>query len=144
VGLEHTRGHFVKALLEGVAYNLKWIFENYQKDFGFQAEKIRAIGGGSVNEQWMQGIANITGKTVETLRQATMSGALGAASCAFVGCGIFSDFHQVNRCIEVKNTYTPDKATFELYDHLFQSYKDVYKGLKKAYLRANLKRFSQQ
>jgi xylulokinase len=144
VGLEHTRGHFVNALLEGVAYNLKWIFENYQRDFGFLPEKITAIGGGSVNEQWMQGIANITGKTIETLTQPTMAGALGAAACAFVGCGIFPDFHQVNRCIEVQRSYSPDPTYFELYDHLFQSYKDVYKGLKKAYLRANLKRFNQQ
>jgi len=144
VGLEHTRGHFVKALLEGVAYNLKWIFENYQRDFGFESKKIRAIGGGSVNEQWMQGIANITGKTVETLTQPTTAGALGAASCAFVGCGIFPDFHQVNQCIEVRNTYYPDPAPSELYDHLFRSYKDVYKGLKKAYLRANLERFNKQ
>jgi len=144
VGLEHTRGHFVKALLEGVGYNLKWIFENYKRDFGFQPEKIRAIGGGSVNDQWMQGIANITGKTVETLTQPTMAGALGAASCAFVGCGIIQDFHQVKQFIEVRNSYSPDPALEELYDHLFQSYKDVYKGLKKAYLRANLKRFNQQ
>ena len=35
LGLEHTRGHFVKALLEGVAFNLRWIFENYDRDFGF-------------------------------------------------------------------------------------------------------------
>ncbi len=144
VGLEHTRGHFVNALLEGVAYNLKWIFENYQRDFGFLPEKITAIGGGSVNERWMQGIANITGKTIETLTQPTMAGALGAASCAFVGCGIFQDFHQVKQCIEVRSSYSPDPAYTELYDHLFQSYKDVYKGLKKAYLRANLKRFNQE
>jgi len=144
VGLEHTRGHFVKALLEGVAFNLKWIFENYKQDFGFKPEKIRAVGGGSVNEQWMQGIANITGKTVETLTQPTMSGALGAAACAFVGSGIFQDFHQVNQCMEVQNTFSPDSLHSEMYNHLFQSYKDVYKGLEKAYLRANLKRFNQK
>ncbi len=92
----------------------------------------------------MQGIANITGKTIETLTQPSMAGALGAASCAFVGCGVFPDFHQVKQCIEVRSSYSPDPVHSELYDHLFQSYKDVYKGLKKAYLRANLKRFNQE
>ena len=53
LGQEHTRGHFVKALLEGVGYNLRWIFENYKRDFGFAPERIRAIGGGSVNESWI-------------------------------------------------------------------------------------------
>ncbi len=99
LGLEHNRGHFVKALLEGVGFNLRWIFENLQRDFEYNPQKIRAIGGGSVNGAWMQGIADITGKTVETTSQPTMAGALGAATCAFVGSGQFRDFTEVNRCI---------------------------------------------
>ncbi|RLD93852.1 MAG: hypothetical protein DRJ29_07590 [Bacteroidetes bacterium] len=143
LGQEHTRGHFVKALLEGVAYNLRWIFENYQRDFGFNPETIRAIGGGSVNENWMQGIADITGKQVETIGRPTMAGALGAASCAFVGSGHFDSFDQINQYIEIQNTFTPDPSVKELYDDQFRSYKNVYRGLKKAYIEANLERFSQ-
>jgi len=141
LGQEHTRGHFVKALLEGVAFNLRWIFENYRRDFGFDPPRIRAIGGGSVNKHWMQGIANITGKEVETIGNPTMAGALGAASCAFVGSGLFDSFQQVNRCIEIKDTYYPDPSLKELYAKLFLSYKDIYRGLKKAYIVANLERF---
>ena len=142
LGLEHTRGHFVRALLEGVAFNLRWIFENYDRDFGFSPTRIRAIGGGSVNDQWMQGIADITGKTVETITQPTMAGAFGAAACAFVGSQIYNDFHNINQFIEVRKTFTPDPSLKEVYDTLFHSYKDVYKGLKKAYIRANLERFN--
>lgn len=141
LGQEHTRGHFVKALLEGVAFNLRWIFENYRRDFGFEPEIIRAIGGGSVNKSWMQGIANITGKQVETIGNPTMAGALGAASCAFVGSGLFDSFQQINSCIEVKEKFDPDPSVKELYAKLFLSYKDIYQGLKKAYIDANLERF---
>jgi len=143
LGPEHTRGHFVKALLEGIAFNLRWIFENYRRDFGFNPEKIRAIGGGSVNENWMQGFANITGKVVETTTQATMAGALGAASCAFVGSGLMDSFHEINRFVGVSNTFYPDASLAGLYGELFESYKQVYLGLKKAYVHANLERFSQ-
>ena len=62
LSLEHKRGHMVKAMLEGIGFNLKWILDNYEKDFGLRVDTIRAIGGGSVNDKWMQGIANITGK----------------------------------------------------------------------------------
>jgi xylulokinase len=143
LGQEHTRGHFVKAMLEGVAFNLKWIFENYRRDFGFKPVKLRAIGGGSVNESWMQGIANITGLEVETMEEPTMAGALGAASCAFVGSGVLDSFQQVNRFIKVKKNFTPDSSVEALYQDLFRSYKDVYHGLKKAYIAANLDRFRQ-
>ncbi|MCT4647119.1 MAG: FGGY-family carbohydrate kinase, partial [Carboxylicivirga sp.] len=92
LGLEHSRGHLVNAMLEGVGFNLRWIFENFKRDFGFRPSKIRAIGGGSVNEGWMQGIANITGLEVETVDNPTMAGALGVATCVFVAEGILDSF----------------------------------------------------
>lgn len=143
LGLEHGRGHFVKALLEGVGFNLRWIFENYRRDFGFMPEKIRAIGGGSVNAPWMQGIADITGKTVETTNRPTLAGALGAAACAFVGNGSYKNFSEVHKYIEVKESFFPDPKTREVYDALFLSYKNVYSGLRKAYIKANSVRFNE-
>jgi xylulokinase len=142
LGLEHSRGHIVNALLEGVGYNLRWIFDNFKRDFGFSPNKIRAIGGGSVNDSWMQGIANITGKTVETVSNPAMAGSIGAAACAFVGEGIFKSFKEVNLFINVTNVYSPDLDIRKKYDKLFQSYKDVYTGLKKAYKKANYERFN--
>ena len=143
LGQEHSRGHVVKALLEGVAFNLRWIFENYRRDFGFDPRLIRAIGGGSLNENWMQGIANITGKEVETTGNPTMAGTLGAASCAFVGSGLFDSFHQVKQCIQVKRRYIPDPAMEEIYARLFRSYKEIYRALRKTYILANQERFKQ-
>ena len=92
----------------------------------------------------MQGIANITGKTIETVDRATMAGALGAASCAFVGSGQFRSFQDIRQFIEVKNSFEPDPSLNTLYTQLFLSYQDVYRGLKKAYIRANLERFNQE
>jgi xylulokinase len=141
LGLEHTRGHFVNALLEGVGFNLRWIFENYKRDFGFDPGRIRAIGGGSVNDRWMQGIANITGKQVETITEPTMAGAIGAASCAFVGSKIYAGFPEVNTYIKVRKTFTPDQTHANLYKQLFSAYKRIFRSLKKPYIHANLERF---
>jgi len=127
-----------------VAYNLRWIFENLQRDFNYNPKKIRAIGGGSVNNAWMQGIADITGKTVETTGQPTLAGALGAATCAFVGSGRFKDFAEMNRYIRVKEIFSPNPGVSHTYQSLFRTYKNVYSGLKKAYIDANLSRFAQE
>ena len=97
--------------------------DNFKRDFKFIPSKIRAIGGGSVNEQWMQGIANISGKTVETIYQHRMAGSIGVAACVFVGSGIFNSFHDVEKLIKVKNTYLPDLQVTKTYDELFLSYK---------------------
>jgi xylulokinase len=140
---EHTRGHFVNAMLEGIAFNLRWILENYRRDFKFNPSKIRAIGGGSINEQWMQGIANITGKKVETISQHRMAGSLGAAMCVFVGSGIFNSFHDIDKLIEVKTTYIPDSSFSGIYNELFQSYKNLYGALQRVYIQANANRFKE-
>jgi xylulokinase len=81
---------------------------------------------------------------VETIDRPTMAGALGAASCAFVGSGLFDSFSQVNQFIEVERSFTPDPSLEELYAKLFHSYKDIYRGLRKAYITANLERFNRE
>ena len=141
LGPEHTRGHFVNALLEGIAFNLHWILENFERDFGFSPTKIRAIGGGSVNDRWMQGIANITGKTVETMLQPTMAGTRGAAACVFVGSGHFKSFHDINNIIHINNTFLPDSTHSKYFDKLFKDYKNIYSSLEHTYRMANAKRF---
>jgi len=141
LSLEHTRGHFVKAMSEGIGYNLRWIAENFKKDFGFTIPGIRVIGGGAQNRQWMQTIADITGLPVTTTNHPTMAGAIGAAICAFVGSGVFSSFSEVNRMIKPATVFTPNAKNKPVYDDLFSNYKDIYHSLKGTYQRANSKRF---
>lgn len=142
LGLEHNRGHMVKAMLEGIGYNLRWILDNYQKDFGFRVDMVRAIGGGSVNDKWMQGIANITGKRVETVVEPRMAGAIGAAVCAFVGSGIYKDFKEVSGLIHVKKVFDPQDDKKEIFKPLYKTYKAIYSDLKQTYRNVNLKRFN--
>jgi xylulokinase len=142
IGLEHSRGHFIRALFEGIGFNLRWIIENYEKDFNFKIPEFRFIGGGSQNDLWMQTVADITGRKVVTTNQPTMAGAIGAAMCAFVGSGIFRDFTEVDKIISVHKTFKPNTTNKKIYDKLFTNYKDVYKSLKGTYQRANAKRFT--
>jgi len=144
IGLEHGRGHVANAVLEGIGYNLKWILQNFEKDFRFSGDTIRAIGGGSVNDKWMQGIANITGKRVETITRPTLAGSIGTAACAFVGGGVFKSFDDVNQMIKVDKVFEPQEEHQRVFDGLFKSYKELYFELKGVYDRINRKRFSQK
>ncbi len=141
LGMEHSRGHFIRALFEGIGFNLRWIIENYEKDFRFSIPEFRFIGGGSQNNLWMQTIADITGKIVKTTNQPTMAGAIGAAMCAFVGSGIFKDFIEVDKIVSVNKIFEPNSANKAIYDELFETYKEIYENLKITYIKANSKRF---
>jgi xylulokinase len=126
---------------EGIGYNLRWIAENFKKDFGFTIPGIRLIGGGAQNRQWMQTIADIIGLPVTTTNHPTMAGAIGAAMCAFVGSGVFESFSDVNKIIKPAKVFTPEAKNKPVYDDLFSNYKDIYHSLKGTYQRANSKRF---
>lgn len=141
LGLEHTRGHFVRALGEGIAYNLRWTIENFEKDFGFKISSLRITGGGSQNDLWMQSFADIIRRPVHTTSQAKMAGTIGAAVCAFVGAGIFQSFDEVKKFVQTKKTFVPEKANEQIYNEIFSSYQQIYKKLKGEYKKINLKRF---
>ena len=49
----------MRSVYEGIGYNLRWILENYQKDYGFSCDNFRIIGGGALDAGWMQIIAEM-------------------------------------------------------------------------------------
>ncbi len=142
LGPEHTRGHIARALTEGVAYNLRWIIENFEKDFGFDIPALKVTGGGSQNDHWMQIIADVTRRKIEAANRPKMAGAVGAAVVAFVGAGIYPDFEKVKDLVKVRKTFVPDTGHTAVYQKLFEDYKRIYRSLKKTYREANEERLS--
>ncbi|MBQ9961346.1 MAG: FGGY-family carbohydrate kinase [Firmicutes bacterium] len=141
INMEHTRAHLLRAVYEGIAYNLRWILENYEKDYGFNCDDFRIIGGGALNDGWMQIIADITGKRFGTVKDPRNSGAVGAAVVALISLGELSGFEAVKDFVEVEHIYTPNPENKKIYNVLFKDYKNVYNSLKGAYEQANGSRF---
>ena len=139
---EHTREHLMRAVYEGIGYNLRWILENFKKDYKFSCQTFRVIGGGALDDAWMQIIADITGTEFSVLDNPRNAGALGGAVIALIGLGELPSFEEAYKFVKVAKTYTPNKTNHEIYTKLFASYKDVYYGLEKAYKNANGTRFA--
>lgn len=137
----HRREHMMRAVYEGVGYNLRWIMDNFKKDYKVNIKKLRIIGGGSMDKEWMQIVSDITQKEIETIENPRVAGAIGAAFCALVGLGVY-EFDDITRFITVDKKYLPQKGNQEIYDELFKSYKEIYFALRKAYTHVNSKRFS--
>ena len=141
ISMVHTREHLMRAVYEGIGYNLRWILENYSRDYGFSCDNFRIIGGGALDDVWMQIIADITGKTFSVVRDPRNAGAVGAAVVALIGLGELSGFSAAKDFVKVEKRYKPDEANRKVYDELFDDYKRVYHSLKDAYIKANGERF---
>lgn len=140
--LVHKREHIMRALYEGIGYNLRWILDNYNKDYGFSCTDFRIIGGGALDKEWMQIIADITGKSFSVVSDPRNAGAVGAAIISLIGLGEIKDFNSAKSFVKTSYTYHPNNDNRLIYDKLFADYKNIYNGLKKAYKIANEKRFN--
>ena len=89
VGLtaSHTRGHIVRAILEGVAFSLRDTFTLFQ-EMNVPVNRIRLGGGGARSALWRQVQADVYGHSVEIV-EAEEGAAYGAALLAAVGAGIW-------------------------------------------------------
>lgn len=141
---QHTRGHIARAHFEGIAYNLRWTIENFEKDFGFDIRELKIAGGGCYNKTWMQIIADITQRKIITTSQPKNAGALGAAMCAMVGSGTRQQFKEIEQLIQTTATYSPNPENKDIYNLLFGKYKAVFHQLRKTYDGTNSARFEIQ
>jgi xylulokinase len=137
LGLEHSRGHILRAVFEGVAYNLRWGMEVVEKLTKMPQTEVRLIGGGSKSEVWCQIFADVWQKKVLQLKSPQLASAVGAACIAFVSLGIFKDFKQVENLIEVRKEFLPDPAKKGIYDKLYAEFPKLYAQNKDIFKRLN-------
>ena len=135
-GDAHTRAHFYRAILEGLAYALREGAENTSRRSGIPITELRVAGGGSQSAAAVQLTADIFGLPASTPHIYETSG-LGAAIDAAVGLGLHRSFETaVAEMTRLGRTYEPDAANARLYDELYRHvYKQMYARLRPLYDR---------
>lgn len=141
ISADHTREHLLRAVYEGVAYNLRWMIDIVEKTFGFPLPNLRIIGGGARGEPWMQIIADVTGRRVETVANPQEAGAVGIALTAAVGLGLYPSFESLRDVIQVERQFEPQPANAEVYRVLYGAYRRLYSSLRDLYRDVNEVRF---
>lgn len=144
ITMVHTREHLMRAVYEGIAYNIRWILQNFCADYGFACREIRIIGGGALDKGWMQILADVTGRTIHVVENPRNAGAVGAAVVALIGLGELPSFASAKSFVRVSATFTPNKANEAVYDTLFAQYQQLYRSLSAVYKKANGKRFTEE
>jgi xylulokinase len=135
----HTREDMLRAVYEGVAFNLRWLVEVVGGDFRFPLATLRATGGGAKSGTWMQILADVSHRRVEVVRDPQEAGAVGAALVAAVGLGIYPGFGALESAVKVDRVFDPQEENFAVYDSLFDSFREAYSSLRRFYRRLNEK-----
>ena len=124
-----TKGHMVRAAMEGVAFSLKHNLD-IAEDTGAKVEELRAMGGSANSLLWTQIKSDITGKPIVVPSSDTAT-TLGAVILAGVGVGVYKDFEEaVHMTVKLTRRHEPDMEKHRLYQKNYETYLELYKSLK--------------
>lgn len=123
----HTRGHFVRAVMEGVAYSLRDTLTLFE-ELSIPVKSIRLGGGGARGRLWRQIQADVYGQPVELL-EAEEGGAFGAALLAGTGVGAWTSVEAACAgTVRVAEVIPPLNAA--VMDAGYGEYRRIYPALK--------------
>lgn len=127
----HTKAHFNRAVLEGVAYSLldcKKVIDS----LGVNISKASIIGGGASSKLWRQIVSDMLG--IELVKTKNNDSSLGSAMLAGVSVGIFSSFEEsIEKCIEVETTIKPDFKNHKKYQKGYEIYRGIHDAMAPIY-----------
>jgi len=128
----HTRAHFTRAVLEGVAYSLLDC-KHYLDSLHIPCNRVAtAIGGGTKGKLWLQMLSDVLGIALKTTQSSDSS--LGSAMLAGIAVGVFEDAADaVEKCVKQKDIIYPNEENTEKYRQVFTVYKQIHDVLAPVY-----------
>ncbi len=136
LSLDTTREDIVRAFLEGVALNTRWLMKPVEKFLGRPLNALNLAGGGGQSAVWSQIFADALGVEVRQVRDAIQANARGAAWIAAVGLGEIA-FRDLPGLVGIAEVFEPQAANRAVYDERFAAFLEIHKRLRKLYRRLN-------
>jgi xylulokinase len=155
MSLDTTREDLIRAVFEGVAYNVKWLFYSLEefirskfidkvilktrpgwKKADILIPEINIIGGGAQSNVWCQIFADVLNRKIKQVKNPIQANARGAAFIASLGLG-YIEFEDIPKYTKISNVFTPNPENRQIYDKLFKEFKNIYKVMKKICKRLN-------
>jgi len=125
----HTRAHMAKAVMEGIAYNLKWIMQELEESTKKPIDEIKLSGGLSSSAIAAQGIADILGKQI-FVTQKEDSSARGAAIIGMHAMALIDDYALPFSSDQQIMRYHPQEHTAELHNNRLGIFKALHSAMK--------------
>ena len=137
VGLSasHTRGHIIRAVLEGVAFSLRDTFAIFD-ELDVPVRRVRLGGGGARAPLWRQIQADVYGRDVETVT-ADEGAAYGAAILAGVGANVWANVDEAcDRCVQGVVAASPNQEAVRVMNDRYTGYRGIYPALRELEVRS--------
>ena len=125
--LETGKTEMIRAVVEGICYQLKWMLECQEKKVK-TSDVLRFCGGGALSPVTAQILADITERVVEVPDSPQNVGSVGAALTAAVGLGILGSTEEIARLIPANRRFEPGIETREIYRRNYEVFKKLHRS----------------
>jgi xylulokinase len=139
VSLRTDRADMVRAVLEGVALNSRWLLGCVERFCGRPFPWINVIGGGGQSALWAQIHADVLDRPIRRVEHPIRANARGAALLAGVTLGRV-DVDELGDKVEVVEVHRPEPANRRTYDDAYGAFRAIYKQNKGIHRRLNAHR----
>jgi xylulokinase len=129
LSLRTDRATMIRAALEGVALNSRWLFDVYEKFCKRRIDSVRILGGGAQSDLWCAIYAGVLDRPVEQVAQPRDAQLIGAALWAIVSLGEMTLPEAAER-VRVEQVFAPGDCDREVYQGAYAEYRGLYKRLK--------------
>jgi xylulokinase len=136
LSLNNNREDIIRAFLEGIAFNTRWLLDPFEKFIKRKVDKINIVGGGAQSAVWCQIFADVMNLEVRQVQDPVCANARGAAWIGAVGLGEIQ-YKDIESLTRYKNIYNPRSSNRAVYDEHFAVYKEIYKHMSGIYKRLN-------
>ncbi|MCV3741887.1 gluconokinase [Lentilactobacillus hilgardii] len=117
---KHTRAHMIRAVMEGIMYNL-YSVSLALKEVSGEPKAVLAAGGFARSKLWTQMMADIFENDI-TIPESYESGSLAAMFLAKMALGMEDDLADIKKYLGKEHRYQPNEETFERYRKLIPIY----------------------
>ncbi|MCP4622246.1 MAG: xylulokinase [bacterium] len=131
LNLSHKREDILRAVLEGITYNLEIILSILRNHTA--VEQMIVVGGGARGAVWRQMMADIYNLKIMKPNYLEEATSMGAAIIGGVGAGLFENFDAVDRFIKIESIQEPDPASREQYEKMMPIFDSCYTALLDVY-----------
>jgi len=136
LSFEHDSKYLIRAVLEGVAYNIRWSMEYFGVKVPL-SKGVKAVGGGIKSDLWCQILADVLGIPIIRMYQPEDAGLRGSAVFVAIGMEVYRDFIDAGSRFKVDRIFNPDPERSKVYEKMYSIYKSLYKRLMRVFHSLN-------
>lgn len=136
MSLSHGRQHFIRSVMEGVAYNTRWLLQAVEKFAGMKLPYLVMSGGGASSGFWAQLMADVLEREIRAMKEPLYVNTRGAAILSSMAAG-----NDAASLVSASGTETqvfrPDPSTASAHSNNYATFMRFYRDNRKSFSLLN-------